>query len=259
MPKILVRKQKKEFVKDLGKEVVISKPMKYYVRNLNQDVQTRLGIIPKSELKKKAGSVVKTKTDKEFVIIEPDFIDKLKHIKRLPQTMPLKDMGLILAETGASKDSLVVDCGTGSGALACFLAHHCKKVVTYEIRKEHQDVAKENAEELGLKNITFKLKNPEQGISEKNIDLITLDVPEPWKLVDNIAKALKIGGYAAAYTISATQLQEFVNTVLQRKEFILVKSCELIERLWKIEGKIVRPKIIPLGHSGFLTIIRRIR
>lgn len=259
MPKILVRKEKKRFVKELGREVIISKPLRYYVKNTDQDVQTRLGIIPKTELKKKPGSIVKTKTGQEFVLLEAGFADQFKHIKRLPQTIPLKDMGIILAETGVNKNSTVIDCGTGSGALACFLALHCKKVITYDVREDHLEIAKQNAKTLGIKNITFKNKDVNKGITEKNNDLITLDVPEPWKALNHVIKALKIGGFAVAYTIHASQLQEFVNTAKARDDVLWEKSFELIQRQWKVDGRMLRPENIPVGHSAFLTIIRRIR
>lgn len=256
--KILLRKEQKQYIPDIDREVTISKELFYYISNLNQDVQTPLGMIPKKDLKKKAGSTVKSSHGKEFFLLDTDFIDDLKHIKRLPQTMPLKDMGLIVATTGINKDSIVVDAGTGSGAVACYLAHLCKKVISYDINDKHLAVAKENADFLGLKNLTIKKGSIYDKIPEKNADIVVLDVPEPWNAVNTAATALKVGGFVVAYTISTTQLQEFVNTLLKDKHFLLVKSCELLERLWKVEGRIVRPKIMPLGHSGFLTFARKI-
>ena len=256
--KILLRKEQKQFIPELDRQVTISKELFYYLANLDQDAQTPLGVIPKKELKKKAGSIVKSSHGKEFFLFDTNFIDDLKHIKRLPQTMPLKDMGLIVTNTGINKDSIVVDAGAGSGSLACYLAHLCKKVITYDVNDKHLAVAKENAAFLGLKNITIKKGSIYEKIPEKNADLVVLDVPEPQKAVDTAAKTLKIGGHVVAYTLHATQLQQFVNAILQDKRFLLVKNCELMERLWKVEGQIVRPKIMPLGHSGFLTFARRI-
>ena len=256
--KILLRREQKQYIPDLDREVKIAKEIFYYLSNLDQDAQTPLGSIKKKDLKKKPGSSVKSSQGKEFVLLDTNFIDDLKHIKRLPQTMPLKDIGLIVTTTGINKDSVIVDAGAGSGFLACYLAHLCKKVVTYDVNDKHLAISKENAAFLGLKNITIKKGSIYDKIPEKNADLVVLDVPEPEKAVNTAANALKIGGHVVAYTIHATQLLNFVNAILQDKRFLLVKSSELMERLWKAEKTMVRPKIIPLGHSGFLTFARKI-
>ena len=256
--KILLRKEQKQYIPDIDRKVTISKELFYYISKLDQDVQTKLGIISKKELKKKPGSIVKSSHGKEFFLLDSGFPDDLKHLKRMPQTMPLKDMGLIVATTGVNKDSVVVDSGTGSGALACYLAHLCKKVTSYDINDKHLELAKENAAFLNLKNLIIKKGSIYDKIPEKNADLVVLDVPEPWNAIETAVKTLKVGGFIVAFTIHASQLQQFVNAVLQDKHFLLIKSSELMERLWKVEGQIVRPKIIPLGHSGFLTFARKI-
>ncbi len=256
--KILLRKEQRQYIPDLQREVTIAKELFYYLANTEQDAQTPLGVIPKKQLKKKAGSTVTSSRGKDFTLIDPNFIDDLKHIKRLPQTLPLKDLGIIVTTTGVNKDSTVIDAGAGSGFVACYLAHLCKKVITYDVNDKHLAVVKDNVAFLGLKNITVKKGSIYEKIPEKNADLVILDVPEPQNAVATAANALTVGGYVVAYTIHATQLQNFVNAVLKDKRFLLVKNCELMERLWKVEGQMVRPKITPLGHSGFLTFARRI-
>lgn len=256
--KILLRKAQKQFVPDLKREVTIAKEMQYYIRDLNKDVQTPLGMIRKSELKKKTGSTIKTAQGKEFTLLDADFLDDFKRIKRLPQTMSLKDLGNIISTTGINKESTVIDAGAGSGAVACYLAHLCKKVITYDVVEEHVKVTKENSEFLGLKNLTVKKGSIYDKIPEKNTDLVVLDVPEPSRAINTAANALKIGGFVVAYTIQATQLQQFVNAIHKDKRFQIIKSSELIERLWKVEGKVLRPHNIPIGHTGFLTFARKI-
>jgi tRNA (adenine57-N1/adenine58-N1)-methyltransferase len=235
------------------------KEITYYLVDPGQDFHTHLGIIAKKELAKKAGSIVKTTQGEEFLILDASFIDLLQRIKRPAQIMSLKEIGHIIATTGISKASVIVDAGTGSGMLACVLAHLCKKVVTYDTSEEHLALAKKNAAFLGIKNITFKKGDISQKINEKNADLFVLDVPEPWRAVDTAAKALKVGGFLVGYTLQATQLQKLGNALRKDKRFLLLKSCELIERLWKVDGDIVRPQNVPIGHTGFLTFARRIQ
>lgn len=230
----------------------------YYIADPAQNFHTAHGMITKKDLAKKPGSTVKTNTGKRFLLLDTLFADDLKRIKRLPQTMSPKDIGLIITATGIGKDSTVIDAGSGSGATACNLARMCKNVITYDIEQKHVALTAQNATFLGLANITAKKGNIYQKIPEKNADLFVLDVPMPWKALTTAAKSLKIGGFIAAYTLQASQLQQFVNALNKDKRFLFLKSAELIERLWKVEGKIVRPHNIPIGHTGFLTFARKV-
>lgn len=258
MHKLLIKKEEKRFVPELKRETVLSKEWHYYVRDATKDVQTPFGMIAKKELGKKSGSIIKTKQGKTLCLMDSGFVDDWKHIKKTTQIITQKETGQIIATTGLNKDSIIVEAGTGSGALACFLAHQCKHVTSYDTDEKNLATAKQNAELLGLKNITFKKGDICKKIPEKNVDVFILDVPNPEKATRTAAKALKTGGWLVAYTLQATQLQAIANAVQQDKHFLHVKSSELIERLWKIEGKTLRPQNIPIGHTGFLTFARKI-
>ena len=187
--KILIRKQKRKFLEDLNKTVTIVKPKRYFVEDDSKDYHTEFGIIKKSELRKKEGSVVKTDTGKELSMFSPSFIDLYMRIERSAQIIPLKDVGSIIASTGIGKDSRILDAGAGSGGLSLFLAHIAKEVIAYELREDHYELVNRNIERLGLKNIKLKNDNIYDGIKEKNLDVITLDLPEPWKVIPHL-KAL---------------------------------------------------------------------
>jgi len=89
---------------------------------------------------------------------------------------------------------------------------------------------------------------------KKNIDVIILDLKDAYKAIDNAKKALKEKGFLVVYTPQITQAQEFIN---KAKELTYIRTIELIERHWKIEGKIVRPEFKGLGHTGFLSFFRK--
>ena len=209
-------------------------------------------------MKKKSGSIVKSNIGKEFIILDADFIDEYKKIKRTSQIMTLKDIGYIASYTGINNKSIVVDAGTGCGANAIYLAHICKEVISYEIDKDNINAAKENIKKLGLKNIKIKEKSIFQGIDEENVDLIVLDLPTPWNAINVAEKSLRIGGYLVCYNPQITQTLDFVNAIINNDKFLYEKTIELIEREWKIEGRVARPKSEGIGHTGFLTFVRRI-
>ncbi|MFC2134626.1 tRNA (adenine-N1)-methyltransferase [Bacteroidota bacterium] len=250
--KFLVKKERTTNVD--GRKVVLSKFEKHLVDD-SKDFSTQYGIIKKSDFKKS-----KIKAGKElFYVIEPTFLDHYKQIKRLAQIISLKDIGPIIAHTGINRDSVVMDAGTGSAGLACFLAKIAKKVISYDINSEHQEVAKNNIENLKIKNIELKKGDvfKPAAIKEKDIDVLILDVTEPWKAIKTAEKVLKTGGYVVSYSPSITQVQSFVKALSDK--FLYEKSIEVIEREWTVKDLVLRPRMKELAHTAFLSFARKIQ
>jgi tRNA(1-methyladenosine) methyltransferase and related methyltransferases len=65
-----------------------------------------------------------------------------RKLKRGPQVILPKDIGIIIAYSGIGKESRCVDAGTGSGWLAVSLARLCKEVVSYELREDFIKIAR---------------------------------------------------------------------------------------------------------------------
>ena len=229
----------------------------FYVKDITKDYHCQFGFFKKQDLKKKNGSLIKTNKGYEFTLVKASFIDSYKKIKRDAQIISPKDIGVILSYTGINKNSVVVDAGAGSGALCCMLAHVAKKVITYDIREDFIKVVEENKKSLNLKNLIIKHKNLYEGIDEKDVDLIVLDLPEPWNTLEPAA-ALKPGGFLVSYSPSIPQTIDFVNAINCHKNFCHLKTIELIEREWEIQERRVRPKTQMIGHTGFLSFCRRI-
>lgn len=242
----------------MPKKILYSKEgNEFFVKDSSKDYHNQFGYVKASELGKDSGKVI-TNTGKELSMFEADFIDKYKRIKRMPQIIPLKDIGPIITKTGLGKNSKIVDAGSGSGALSLMLANLVKEVTTYEIREDFFEFVKKNIEELELKNIKVKNKDIYQGIDEKNIDLVTLDLPEPWKAVEPAKNALKVGGFLISYSPTIPQVMDFVSEIKKHGEFLYLETIEILERDWEINERKVRPKSQQIGHSGFLTFVRKI-
>ena len=112
--KILIRKGKKQYFEDLDREVTVVNEKHFYVDDLSKDFSTQYGSIKKADLKKKG--TIKSSQGKDFCIFDAGFIDNYKRMRRLPQIIPLKDIGFIIAKTGVGPDSIIIEGGTGSGA-----------------------------------------------------------------------------------------------------------------------------------------------
>ncbi len=223
------------------------------------DMHTQYGFVREDIIENSMpGTIVKTNTGSEMTIIETGFLDLYRKMKRGAQIIPLKDIGKIIAETGINKKSVVLDAGSGSGAVCSFAANIAKKVYTYEIRDDFSEIVRKNIEFLGLKNVFMKKKDIYEGISEKNIDVMILDLPEPWKVIPHAIRPIKVGGYLVSYSPTLPQVSDFVEEIKRTKGFVYLKTTETIEREWDIDGRKIRPKSQPIGHSGFLSFVRRV-
>ncbi len=179
-----------------------------------------------------------------------------RKLKRGPQVILPKDIGIIIAYSGIGKDSVCVDAGTGSGWLAVSLARICRKVYSYDIRKEFTDIAKKNRSMLGLDNLVLKTGSVIRDIGRRNADLFTLDMPSAERALGTVKKSLREDGVVAAYLPHAEQLNRFVER-LQKLGFYDVYAVEVIVRdiLARKEG--TRPSNSGLWHTAYLAFARK--
>jgi tRNA (adenine57-N1/adenine58-N1)-methyltransferase len=254
--KLLIRKAKTTYLEDQKRNVVVSPERVYFIEDISKDYHCSDGVFDKKDLNKK-DVTIKSNTGKEFFIINAQFLDSYKGLKKSAQTIPLKDLGFIFSETGLDKNSIVIDSGTGSGGSSIFFAKHVKKVYSFDISASNIEQAKNNALYLGIKNIVFKQLDIYNNTPNIAADLVLLDVPEPWSAILFAYKGLKSGGFLISYCPQITQTQAFVNKAIMTN-FIHVKTVEINERDWKIEGLVVRPRSLSNIHSGFVSILRKI-
>ncbi|PIO04235.1 hypothetical protein COT48_01495 [Candidatus Woesearchaeota archaeon CG08_land_8_20_14_0_20_47_9] len=223
------------------------------------DLHTNFGLVKGEDIRNaKPGQLLKSNTGKPFAVIKPGFIDLFSKMRRSAQIMSPKDIGLIIAFTGLNSKSLVVDAGSGSGALCCALANIAKRVVTYDLRDDFIELVKKNIELLGLKNIEVKRGDICSVVEEKNQDLLCLDIPEPWNALGTAKACLKVGGFLVSYSPCISQSAAISDAIEASPSLMLLRTVELIERLWELKGRKQRPMSSGLMHTGFITFARRI-
>ena len=218
---------------------------KYFVKD-EDEFHTSSGVVNVSQ-----NGPVSSEKGTKFMVIEPSFKDMWDNLQKGPAIVIEKDIGLILAKTGVGKNSCVVDAGGGSGSLCLSLANVCKEVTVYEINPEHLKVIQKNIVAFGIDNISLKQDNVYDGIEETEIDLLTLDLPEPWRVNFD---CLKLGGFLAVYLPNLTQVKRFIDSA----PITVLETVEVIERKWKIEGPVMRPEHQMLGHTAFLVFCRKL-
>lgn len=232
----------------LGRKSYLIRPIKFSCEFGFCDLRKLIG--------KKFGARIKIGKE-SFTIVRPTIIDLLKKAKRGPQIIMPKDAGMIVSVTGCSPGWKVVDAGTGSGFLSMLLANLGCNVYTYEKKKEFYEIAKKNVKNFGLKNILLKNADIAKGIKEKNVDLITLDMQNPEKIVKYAFNSLKAGGWLAVYSMHIEEVKR-VYEEFNKYDFTDIKILENIQREWQSIGKLTRPKNYMLAHTGFLTFARKL-
>lgn len=205
------------------------------------------------------GQVIKTHIGKSYATLKPNFLDNLQRLQRGPQVILPKDAATIVAYTGVTAGSKIVEAGSGSGWLTLFLAHSIAptgKITSYEIREDFYKLTKANLKFLDVKNVTLKNKDITKGFSEKNLDLIVLDMLTPTK-VYGIKPALKLGGYCVAYVPHEKQVEEFVDFA-RKQRLHFEKALEVREKRLEIRNNHLRSSKKQLPHTGFLVFVRKI-
>ncbi len=221
-------------------------------------LHTDLGVINLDELGTKSfGDTIRSHLGSEFVIQKPRAPDFFKYAKRTGAPMMPKDIGIIISNTGLCSSDHVLDAGTGSGILAIYLGGIAKNVITYEIREEFMDVARQNITRAGLSNIELRrgdIAVEIQGLDDK-FDVITLDTMDASKVIPHIPRVIYPGGFLAAYSPFFEQAKE-IRGAIDKTGFTEVTTIETIEREISFTERGTRPSTSGVGHTGFITIAR---
>ncbi len=184
----------------------------------------------------------------------PPFLRKLK---RGPAIILPKDAGYIIAHTGISKESIVVECGGGSGFLTVQLAKVCRKVITFEKRKDFAEIIKLNLRKMDLDNVTLKVEDFFDVDLDETIDLLVLDMKDSDKAIRHGWDWIRQRGWACAYLPNIEQAKEFYLTCkeLGGKELSLI---EIIKREYDVREQGVRPKHLGLMHTAYLVFAQKL-
>jgi tRNA (adenine57-N1/adenine58-N1)-methyltransferase len=208
------------------------------------------------------GSRIYTAMGAEFRAFRPTYVQFMMNQKRTATIVYPKDAAAIVMFADIFPGATVVEAGVGWGALSTKLLEAVGPegvLVSYEIRKDFAEAGAKTVERfLGpCPNHAVKVGSIYEGIEEREVDRIVLDLPEPWQVVPHAAEALAPGGILLCYVPSAIQLKQFVDRVNEQGGFTEPEAFELILRPWHVKGQSVRPVQWMFSHSAFLCWTRK--
>jgi len=243
--------------------VLIDESYKRYFVNTQDKTDKIKGIgvfDPKILVGKEFGKQVEIGS-KKFWILRPSVMDKLVGLKRRAQIILPKDIAHIILYCSIQSGYNVLEAGVGSGSLTTAVASIVApngKVISYDTRKDFIEHAEKNLKTNGLdKYVKILERDVTKGISEKNLDAIILDIPNPWDAVDHAYKSLKVGGNLCCYSPLISQFEQTVNE-MRKHNFIEIKTFENIQREMIVGEHGTRPSFDMLGHTGYLTFGRKV-
>ena len=200
------------------------------------------------------------RTDKSHTLlaVRPTLGDFVRQMPRGPQIIYPKDLGNIVNFADIFPGATVIEGGLGSGALTAALLRavgNTGKVINYEIDEAVLPKAMRNIERVtpDTSNLEVKIADIYQSITERDVDRVVLDVPEPWQAIPGIGDALAMGGILLSFVPTILQVQRLVLGLEEDGRFQMIESLETLLRTWHITERSVRPDHRMIAHSGFLT------
>lgn len=196
----------------------------------------------------------------EFVALKPNLRDHIFKTSRRTQISYPKDIALIIMYSGIGTGSRVVEAGTGTGALTSAIAHYLRpdgQVYTYDVRQEFQKNAKKNLERAGLIDyVELKEGDVTEGIEEKDVDAVILDMATPWLVIPHAYNALKGSGVLVSFSPTIDQVVKAVEALTEHG-FVCIETVETLIRFMQVERGKTRPQTVMTGHTGYLTFARK--
>ena len=199
----------------------------------------------------------------KFYVLEPLASDYIVHMNRRTQIIYPEDAGLIIIYAGIKPGTKIIEAGCGSGALTCILGDIIRPnghLFSYDIEEKNLKIARRNVERMKLTdNISINYGNIiSENLNHSNIDVIILDMPQPWEAIERISNYLKLSGIFVSFSPTIEQVKK-THFALKKYEFIEINTYELLKRTMQVKKNATRPQVRMIGHTGYITFARKIQ
>jgi tRNA (adenine57-N1/adenine58-N1)-methyltransferase len=210
------------------------------------------------------GSWVRTSKGTRYVVLRPTLSEYVLDMPRGAQVIYPKDLAMVMFWADIYPGARVLEAGMGSGALTLALLRAvgpAGRVISYEQREDFARRALANIQlRMGeVSTLAVRLRPVEEGLAEEEpVDRAVFDLPEPWRLVEPVARVLRSGGIFLSYVPTIIQSHQLSEALRRHPGYTLVETFETLFRPWNIENTSVRPFHRMVAHTGFITVARRV-
>lgn len=209
------------------------------------------------------GRTVRNSAGDVFIVVRPTYAQLIPNLPRKAQVIYPKDIGPILMLADIYPGATVIEVGVGPGSLTMALLRavgSTGRVISYELREDHVEMARGNITRFlgSVENWSVKTADAAAGFDEHDVDRMTIDVPEPWRVIPVAAQALRPGAVLLSYSPTVLQVKQVVDTLTAHGSFGLIQVSESLQRFWHVRDLSVRPEHRMVAHTGFLVSARRL-
>lgn len=209
------------------------------------------------------GQVVTSTGNEKLSVVRPTYADFVLKMPRGAQVVYPKDAATVVIQGDIYPGATVIEAGVGSGALTIALIRAVGdhgRVIAYEMRDDFAETARANIEAfLGkTENLEIRMGSIYEPIDVTDADRMVLDLSEPWRALPQAVSALRPGGVLVCYLPTVLQVHQLTETLRPDAHWTDPVTIETLLRTWHIEGQSARPDHRMVGHTGFVTIARRV-
>lgn len=219
------------------------------------------GAIPHSEI---LGEIIGTRKNignKTYMFMKPTLADFIQYAKKETQIIYPKDIGQILITGDVFPGANILEIGLGSGALSLALLRaigNDGKLVSYEINSKRVMNSLTNSKHFSQQaEHVVKQIDAYEKWHEPNQDRIIMDIPEPWRALDNSSLSLNSGGILLCYLPTILQVHKLALSLESHSSFDFIEIFETLKRNWVVSDNSVRPSSRMIGHTGFIVTARK--
>ena len=256
----------RSLLRDREAVVLLDRKGRSYLRTLKQGRRMSVRGAPlecDAVIGRPEGSTLVTASGEHLLVLRPTYAQLIPSLPRQAQPIYPKDVGPLLLWGDICPGQLVIEIGTGPAALTLALLRAVGptgRLVSYELREDFAVIARDNVARFHgpAPNWELRVSDAFDGIVERDVDRMVVDLAEPWRLLDRAAAALRPGAVLTAFVPTALQVKSHVDALTDDPRFGAVEAFETLLRFWHVSARSLRPEHRMVAHTGFLIVARRL-